>query len=117
MTPGDVLLIRTCWRRVLIEVDAHSSGPGVGCVVHGDLGASAVLVDGDEVGIIDWDEARVDVPLFDAAGLPGTPSRPVGVDGRTVRLVALAWEAATCWGRSAATHAGVMAELRAVAPG
>jgi len=64
--------------------------------VHGDLGAGAVLVHDGDIGIIDWDEARVDVPVLDLIGIPGHEGPP-GVDPVVVQLAALAWETATCW--------------------
>jgi len=92
-------LVRACWRELLNQVDAAPTAGALrheGCVVHGDLGAGAVLVHDGEVGIIDWDEARVDVPVLDLIGIPGHTSPP-GVDPVVVQLAALAWETATCW--------------------
>ena len=100
MPPSAAALVRACWQPVLEQAD----GAGLdddSCVVHGDLGAGAFLVDGDEVGIIDWDEARVDVPTFDLAALVtaagGAVAVPGGLDRRVLADAALAWEVATCW--------------------
>lgn len=93
------VLVRSCWRALLAQLDASAvtRSPRDGsCVVHGDLGAGAVLVHHGEVGVIDWDEARVDVPVLDLAGIPGHEGLP-GVDPVVVQLAALAWETATCW--------------------
>ncbi len=98
MPPEVVALVRTCWHALLAQ-PATAVSPERQCVVHGDLGPGNVLIDGDGVGIIDWDEARVDVPAFDLAGLPGealADPRTTG-DPALLRSSALAWEVATCW--------------------
>ncbi len=94
-----VALVRACWRALFDQVDAAStagSQRGGTCVVHGDLGAGAVLVHDGNFAVIDWDEARVDVPVLDLIGIPGHESPP-GVDPVVGQLAALAWETATCW--------------------
>jgi Ser/Thr protein kinase RdoA (MazF antagonist) len=88
-TPQPVAnLIRRAWLPVL---------DGSECAVHGDLGAGNILVNDDRVALIDWDEARVDVPAFDYAHLP--PDVPLPVAGRRSDIVTagVAWETATCW--------------------
>lgn len=99
MPPDAVDLVRACWQP-LLEKSAAVEG-GRACVVHGDLGAGAFLVDGDEVGIIDWDEARVDVPVFDLADLASTAGDgvevPAGITRQVLAGASLAWETATCW--------------------
>lgn len=57
-------------------------------VVHGDPCAANIRVDGDRVGFLDWDEARVDHPVLDLADLPGSTLPRAAVD---------AWEAANAW--------------------
>jgi Ser/Thr protein kinase RdoA (MazF antagonist) len=96
-----VALVRACWRALL---EALSDGERQPCVVHGDFGSGAVLVDGGRVSVIDWDEARVDVPAFDLGGLPRSLRRLDGLGGRSIEAIqdvldaaALAWEIATCW--------------------
>ena len=100
MPPPAAALVRACWQPVLDRADA-AGGDDDSCVVHGDLGAGAFLVDGDEVGVIDWDEARVDVPAFDLAALTtaagGAVALPGGLDRQVLADAALAWEVATCW--------------------
>ena len=100
MPPSAAALVRACWQPVLDRADATGQDDG-SCVVHGDLGAGALLVDGDEVGIIDWDEARVDLPTFDLAALVaaanGAVTVPDGLDQQVLADAALAWEVATCW--------------------
>jgi hypothetical protein len=47
--------------------------------------------------LVDWDEARVDVPWFDFAHLPREIDVPAPC-GRDVLITAgVAWEVATCW--------------------
>lgn len=92
-------LVRSCWRELLAQLDASPvarTQRGRTCVVHGDLGTSAVLVHAGEIGVIDWDEARVDFPVLDLIGIPGH-ARPPGVDPVVTQLASLAWETATCW--------------------
>lgn len=92
-------LVRACFGALLAQLDASpvaGTQRGGTCVIHGDLGAGAVLVHDGEIGVIDWDEARVDVPALDLVGIPGREGPP-GVDLAVVQLAALAWETATCW--------------------
>jgi Ser/Thr protein kinase RdoA (MazF antagonist) len=70
---------------------------GPPCVVHGDVGAGNVLVDGDTVGLLDWDEARVDVRWFDLADLPVPVDLPDAIRPEALATAGLAWETATCW--------------------
>jgi Ser/Thr protein kinase RdoA (MazF antagonist) len=63
-----VQLVRRSWRPV-------DHGPV--SAIHGDVGAGNVLIDDSTVGLIDWDESRVDLPWFDLAHLP--PEVPVPV--------------------------------------
>lgn len=67
-------------------------------VVHGDPGANNIRLRHDIVGLLDWDEARVDVSLLDFADLP-VPVVELGVPERTLKAkrAADAWEAAACW--------------------
>ncbi|WP_109472992.1 phosphotransferase enzyme family protein [Ornithinimicrobium cavernae] len=62
--------------------------PQARCVVHGDAGgANALVLSDGRCALLDWDEARVDDPLFDLAA----PNEPLHT------RAALAWEIATCW--------------------
>jgi hypothetical protein len=50
----------------------------------------------DRVSLIDWDEARVDVPELDLA----LPHNAAGLDDEAYDVAAqasAAWEAAVCW--------------------
>jgi hypothetical protein len=81
--PDVVTLCRAAWRAVL---DTAS------CVVHGDLAPGNVLQLADgRFALLDWDECRVDLPLFDTA--PHAPSS--GAETRAH----LAWEVACSWQR------------------
>lgn len=83
-----VAAVRRAWRPV-------QQGPA--SAVHGDVGGGNLLVDGAAVTLLDWDEARVDVPWFDYAFVP--EQVPVPWPGRRAELTTagVAWEAATCW--------------------
>lgn len=99
-----VEIVRGGWRPVV---------EGEQCVVHGDVGAGNVLVrEHGRVALIDWDEARVDVPAFDWAHVPPDVPVPVGGDRRTVVTAGVAWEAATCWDAEPDYAARRLAELR-----
>lgn len=66
-------------------------------VVHGDPNPTNVRVTAGGVGLIDWDEARVDVPLLDLV-LPGNAA---GLEAGELDVAAqafAAWEAAVTWG-------------------
>lgn len=114
MSGADASLIRERWQQLVDLVDADSAvgGSAADCVVHGDLGAGAVLIDGDGVGLIDWDEARVDLPAFDVAGPPDESNQRAAGAHRTIRLAALAWEVATCWVPEPAYARRLLMDLR-----
>lgn len=81
------------------------------CVVHGDPNARNVRMTADRVALIDWDEARVDVPDLDLV-LPGNAAglAPDALD--TAAQASAAWEAAVCWGDDYAKRR--LAEVRAL---
>lgn len=85
--PADaVTACRAAWRSL--------TGPHT--VVHGDPGRANIRVGPDGgIGLLDWDEARVDHPDLDLADLPV----PVLPDhrGRVARTAIDAWEAAAGW--------------------
>ena len=64
-------------------------------VVHGDPGPANIRITASGVGLLDWDESRVDVTDLDLAELPqaGLPPERLPV----VRAAATAWEAANGW--------------------
>ena len=111
MPSAVVQLVRRCWRELHAQLTAPATAAGAvrprairgmdECVVHGDMGPGAVLVDGDQISLIDWDESRRDVPAFDLAALPPAQRPRTGVyarvDDRVLDAAALAWETATCW--------------------
>ena len=56
------------------------------------------LIDGDRVGLLDWDEARVDSPLLDLGALPEAELAGLPTDDfRLAQRAAVAWEVAVCW--------------------
>ena len=67
------------------------------CVVHGDPGnAGNVRITEDRVGLIDWDEAHVDVPALDLV-LPYNGGELSGAEYDIAAQASAAWEAAVCW--------------------
>jgi Ser/Thr protein kinase RdoA (MazF antagonist) len=96
--------VRAAWRPIL-------SGPE--CAVHGDVGAGNVLVDGDRVALLDWDEARVDVPWLDFAFVPEDVAVPFPGDRQALVTAGVAWEAATCWVAEPEYAARRLTELQA----
>jgi Ser/Thr protein kinase RdoA (MazF antagonist) len=81
------------------------------CVVHGDPNAGNVRMTANQVALIDWDEAHVDVPDLDLV-LPGNAA---GLDDGAYDVAAqasAAWEAAVCWDDEYAVKR--LAEVRAV---
>lgn len=102
MAPETASALRGVWR-------ALPEAPR--CVVHGDLSSRNVLVGEDLVTILDWDEARVDVPWFDLAALPRA-TWPMDGDARLVRAAGLAWEVASNWTSDPAYARQRLLELR-----
>ncbi|GAA2868848.1 hypothetical protein Acy02nite_83660 [Actinoplanes cyaneus] len=88
LPPRVARAVRNAWA----AVRAGSAG-----VVHGDVSAANVLVDGDRVTLLDWDEARVDVPWFDLAFVPSEAAPPGAVPVAARHAAGLAWEVAYCW--------------------
>lgn len=64
-------------------------------VVHGDPGPSNIRISSDGVGLLDWDEARVDYVDLDLADLPATDLLPARLTA--ARAAVRAWEAANGW--------------------
>lgn len=86
--PEGIARCRVAWARLIGEQT---------CVVHGDPNAGNVRMTADRIALIDWDEARVDVPDLDLV-LPGNAAG-LGSDAHEVATQAsAAWEAAVCWG-------------------
>jgi Ser/Thr protein kinase RdoA (MazF antagonist) len=80
-------------------------------VVHGDPGAANIRVTEAGVGLLDWDEARVDCTDLDVAELPVSdlPSGRLKI----ARTAATAWEAANGWIIEPAYARGKLAILQA----
>jgi Ser/Thr protein kinase RdoA (MazF antagonist) len=104
MPPDAVRAVRRAWRPIL-------TGPE--CVIHADVGGGNILVEDGRVTLLDWDEARVDVPWFDFAFLPEDVPTPSPVDRETLVTAGLAWEAATCWAPEPDYAARRLAEVQA----
>lgn len=80
-------------------------------VVHGDPNPGNIRMTADHVGLIDWDEAHVDVPDLDLA----LPDNAAGLDDAaydTAAQASAAWEAAVCWDDDYSVKR--LAEVRAV---
>lgn len=81
-----VAACRQAWAAVAGSVEA---------VVHGDPGPANIRVAAAGVGLLDWDEARVDVTDLDLAELPRSDLPPPRL--AAVRAAATAWETANGW--------------------
>lgn len=88
MPPEGVARCRAAWARL-------SGRPK--CVVHGNPNSEHnVRITADRVGLIDWDEAHVDVPILDLV----LPLNGAGLQGDELDIASqasAAWEAAVCW--------------------
>ena len=86
MPAGAAAACRHAWARL----DASRQA-----VIHGDPGPANIRITSDGVGLLDWDEARVDCTDLDLAELPG---RHLPHERRSIaRTAATAWEAANGW--------------------
>jgi Ser/Thr protein kinase RdoA (MazF antagonist) len=106
MPPEAVVRCRAAWAR-LTERER--------CVVHGDPNERNIRITADRVGLIDWDESRVDAPDLDLA----LPYNAAGLadDAHDIAAQArAAWEAAVCWDPTGNDDfaARRLAEVRAV---
>ncbi len=102
MPPEGVARCRAAWARLTGRKT---------CVVHGDHNPDNIRMNGDRVGLIDWDEAHVDVPDLDLV----LPHNAAGLDDVALNIAAqasAAWEAAVCWDDEFAVKR--LAEVRAV---
>jgi len=86
MPPGAVIACRAAWRRLAGTPEA---------VVHGDPSPGNIRVSSNGVGLLDWDEARVDHVELDLAELPGVDLPPARL--AAARIAITAWEAANGW--------------------
>jgi Ser/Thr protein kinase RdoA (MazF antagonist) len=86
MPPDAVADCRRAWARLQGSPQA---------VVHGDPGPANIRISADGLGLLDWDEARVDYADLDLAELPGSE---LPLPRLTLaRQAATAWEAANGW--------------------
>jgi Ser/Thr protein kinase RdoA (MazF antagonist) len=89
-----VAACRSAWRALAAPAtgecpQGHEPRPPT--VVHGDPCAANIRIDGDRVGFLDWDEARVDHPWLDLADIPNSTLPP------RAKAATNAWEAANAW--------------------
>ncbi|MBL8776707.1 MAG: phosphotransferase [Acidimicrobiales bacterium] len=87
MPPEGVARCRAAWARLAGRERR---------VVHGDPNPGNIRITPERVGLIDWDEAHVDVPDLDLA----LPHNAAGLDDvalDTASQASAAWEAAVCW--------------------
>ncbi len=82
-------------------------------IVHGDPGVSNILVSATGVVLIDWDECRVDVPLFDLAALPRDVVGLRDEEWWIATQAASAWEVAVSWRAEPEYARRCLAELEA----
>jgi Ser/Thr protein kinase RdoA (MazF antagonist) len=86
LMPAEVVaLCRAAWSRLACARLA---------VVHGDPGPQNLRLRGGRVGLLDWDESRVDCPELDLAWLP---LDRLGARRDLARTAAEAWEVANGW--------------------
>lgn len=109
--PGCCIVTQLGERRVSGDADLDAVPPDVAdvcigvlgaatsapvSVVHGDPGPTNILLSADRtVGLIDWDESRVDISEVDLAELP-VPALPARAR-RAASLRAIAWETLNAW--------------------
>jgi Ser/Thr protein kinase RdoA (MazF antagonist) len=86
MPPAGVAACRAAWRRLRGTPEA---------VVHGDPGPANIRISSAGVGLLDWDESRVDYTDLDLAELPVSELPPARL--AAARRAATAWEAANGW--------------------
>jgi Ser/Thr protein kinase RdoA (MazF antagonist) len=104
MPTDAVQAVRQAWQPIL-------TGPE--CAIHGDVGAGNILVTDAQVTLLDWDEARSDVPWFDFAFMPVSITTPAPVPMDALITAGVAWETATCWLPEPDYAKHRLAELRA----
>ena len=87
MPPEGVARCRAAWARL-------AGRPT--CVVHGDANPRNILMTANQVALIDWDEAHVDIADLDLE----LPFNAADLDPPTwdvAEQASAAWEAAVCW--------------------
>ena len=96
----------------LAEICRHVwAGLAPTTVVHGDLNPSNLIrCETGEIGLIDWDECRVDAPIFDI----GQVSQPLS---KQEALALRSWEAACSWQLEPAYARGLLEGIYHLAEG
>lgn len=102
MPPEGVARCRAAWARIVGRPTS---------VTHGDPNSRNIRMTAERVGLIDWDEAHVDVSDLDL-DLPHNPAGLDAADYDAVTQASAAWEAAVCWDDDYSKHR--LAEVRAV---
>lgn len=103
MPPEAVVRCRAAWRRLAGRETR---------VIHGDPNPRNIRITADRVGLIDWDEAHVDVPDLDLGSLPGNAAGLEVTAQDIAAQASAAWEAAVCWDDDYSKKR--LAEVRAV---
>lgn len=88
MHPDGVERCRAAWAKIQSKTKS---------VVHGDPNPRNILMTEHQVGLIDWDEAHLDVSDLDLA-LPHNAADLNAHDYDKALQASAAWEAAVCWG-------------------
>ena len=102
MPPEGVARCRAAWARIVGRPTS---------VTHGDPNSRNVRMTAERVGLIDWDEAHVDVSDLDL-DLPHNPAGLDATDYDSITQASAAWEAAVCWDDDYSKRR--LAEVRAV---
>ncbi len=93
-------LVRQC----RAQWGAHNQFPQ--SVVHGDLNINNIVISDGQFGLVDWDEARVDISDFDMLALKRETGQRLSPKDK---LLLDTWEIAVCWTVEPA-HARQMAQ-------
>lgn len=102
MPPEGVARCRAAWARIVGRPTS---------VTHGDPNPRNIRMTAERVGLIDWDEAHVDVSDLDL-DLPHNPADLDAADFDAITQASAAWEAAVCWDDDYSKRR--LAEVRAV---
>jgi len=88
MPPEAVVRCRAAWSRLAGREKR---------VVHGDPNPRNIRMAAGRVGLIDWDEAHLDVPDLDLGALPRNAAGLEDAAQDIAAQASAAWEAAVCW--------------------
>ena len=105
MPPDAVKACRAAWQRLADQPQA---------VVHGDPNGGNIRMTDSGPVLLDWDEARRDVPLLDLAALPTAVAGMSDDEAWAAAQAASAWEAAVSWQAEPEYAMRRLAEVRQV---